>query len=125
MTPVLLVLNAGSSSSLKFQVFAVADSGEPHVALKGQFGGLGGATHFVVNDAAGSCLGETTWPAGDVLDHEEALLHPVAWLREHREGRELVDIDDVGLTAAYLTTPFARRLTGTTTYVDGGLSIMA
>ncbi len=38
---------------------------------------------------------------------------------------ELVDIDDVGLTAAYLTTPFARRLTGTTTYVDGGLSIMA
>lgn len=38
---------------------------------------------------------------------------------------ELVDIDDVGLTAAYLSTPFARRLTGTTTYVDGGLSIMA
>ncbi|EIM29415.1 enoyl-ACP reductase FabI [Microvirga lotononidis] len=38
---------------------------------------------------------------------------------------ELVDIEDVGLTAAYLTTPFARRLTGTTTYVDGGLSIMA
>lgn len=38
---------------------------------------------------------------------------------------ELVDIEDVGLTAAYLTTPFARRLTGTVTYVDGGLSIMA
>ena len=38
---------------------------------------------------------------------------------------ELVDIDDVGLTTAFLTTPFARRLTGTTTYVDGGLNIMA
>lgn len=38
---------------------------------------------------------------------------------------ELVDITDVGLTTAYLTTPFARRLTGTTTYIDGGLSIMA
>ncbi|WP_018260539.1 enoyl-ACP reductase FabI [Methylobacterium sp. WSM2598] len=38
---------------------------------------------------------------------------------------ELVDIDDVGLTAAYLTTPFAARLTGMTVYVDGGLSIMA
>lgn len=37
---------------------------------------------------------------------------------------ELVDIDDVGLTTAFLTTPFARRLTGTVTYVDGGLSIM-
>jgi enoyl-[acyl-carrier protein] reductase I len=38
---------------------------------------------------------------------------------------ELVDIDDVGLIAAYLTTPSAHRLTGTTAYVDGGLSIMA
>jgi enoyl-[acyl-carrier protein] reductase I len=38
---------------------------------------------------------------------------------------ELVDIDDVGLTTAFLTTPFARRLTGTVTYVDGGLNIMA
>jgi enoyl-[acyl-carrier protein] reductase I len=37
---------------------------------------------------------------------------------------ELVDIDDVGLTTAFLCSPFAERLTGTTTYVDGGLSIM-
>jgi enoyl-[acyl-carrier protein] reductase I len=38
---------------------------------------------------------------------------------------ELVDIDDVGLTAAYLTTPYAAHLTGMTIYVDGGPSIMA
>jgi enoyl-[acyl-carrier protein] reductase I len=38
---------------------------------------------------------------------------------------ELVDIDDVGMTAAYLATPYARRLTGSTLYVDSGLSIMA
>jgi enoyl-[acyl-carrier protein] reductase I len=38
---------------------------------------------------------------------------------------ELVDIDDVGMTAAYLATPYARRLTGSTLYVDLGLSIMA
>jgi enoyl-[acyl-carrier protein] reductase I len=37
---------------------------------------------------------------------------------------ELVDIDDVGMTAVYLATPYARRVTGNTTYVDGGLSIM-
>ena len=37
---------------------------------------------------------------------------------------ELVDIDDVGLTTAYLCTPFARRVTGSTVYVDGGLNIM-
>jgi len=38
---------------------------------------------------------------------------------------ELVDIEDVGFACAYLATPFARRLTGTTMYVDGGVSIMA
>ena len=38
---------------------------------------------------------------------------------------ELVDIDDVGMATAYLTTPYARRITGTTLYVDGGMNIMA
>ena len=38
---------------------------------------------------------------------------------------ELVDIDDVGFTCAYLATPYARRLTGDTIFVDGGFNIMA
>ena len=38
---------------------------------------------------------------------------------------ELVDIMDVGFTCAYLATPYARRLTGETVYVDGGVHIMA
>jgi enoyl-[acyl-carrier protein] reductase I len=38
---------------------------------------------------------------------------------------DLVDIMDVGFTCAYLATPYARRMTGTTTYVDGGVNIMA
>ncbi|HOM15417.1 MAG TPA: enoyl-ACP reductase FabI [Rubrivivax sp.] len=38
---------------------------------------------------------------------------------------ELVDIDDVGYACAYLATPYARRLTGQTLYVDGGVNIMA
>jgi enoyl-[acyl-carrier protein] reductase I len=38
---------------------------------------------------------------------------------------ELVDIMDVGFTCAYLATPYARRLSGSTTYVDGGVNIMA
>ena len=37
---------------------------------------------------------------------------------------ELVDIDDVGYACAYLATPYARRLTGQTLYVDGGVHIM-
>ena len=38
---------------------------------------------------------------------------------------ELVDIMDVGFACAYLATPYARRVTGGTTYVDGGMNIMA
>jgi len=38
---------------------------------------------------------------------------------------ELVDIDDVGMATAYLATPYARRITGSTAYVDAGLHIMA
>jgi len=38
---------------------------------------------------------------------------------------ELVDIMDVGFACAYLATPFARRMTGDTLYIDGGVSIMA
>lgn len=38
---------------------------------------------------------------------------------------ELIDIMDVGWTCAYLATPFARRVTGGTVYVDGGANIIA
>ena len=38
---------------------------------------------------------------------------------------ELVDIMDVGFACAFLATPYGRRLTGQTVYVDGGSSIMA
>ena len=37
---------------------------------------------------------------------------------------ELVDIMDVGFAVAYLATPYARRLTGETMYIDGGVNIM-
>jgi enoyl-[acyl-carrier protein] reductase I len=38
---------------------------------------------------------------------------------------ELIDIMDVGYTCAFLATPYARRLSGETLYVDGGVNIMA
>jgi enoyl-[acyl-carrier protein] reductase I len=37
---------------------------------------------------------------------------------------ELVDIMDVGFACAYLASPYARRITGGTIYVDGGVHIM-
>ena len=91
MTPVLIVLNAGSSS-LKFQVFERPDGPGGRVVFRGLFEGLGGSAHFVVKDEAGATLDETTWGSGDRLGHEEALLHLVAWLRQHQEGRTLAAI---------------------------------
>ncbi|WP_109480405.1 enoyl-ACP reductase FabI [Paraburkholderia sp. C35] len=37
---------------------------------------------------------------------------------------ELVDIMDVGYTCAFLATPYARRMTGNTIFVAGGVSII-
>lgn len=62
-----------------------------------------------------------TRAAGGLKDFD-LLLNEAA----HRApGGELVDIDDVGMAAAYLATPYARRITGSTVYVDAGLNIMA
>ncbi len=38
---------------------------------------------------------------------------------------ELVDIMDVGAACVYLATPLARRITGGTIYVDGGVNLIA
>lgn len=38
---------------------------------------------------------------------------------------EIVDIMDVGFACAFLATPYARRMSGDTVYVDGGVHIMA
>lgn len=43
----------------------------------------------------------------------------------HAPLGELADIMDVGFTCAFLATPYARRLSGETIYVDGGVNIMA
>jgi enoyl-[acyl-carrier protein] reductase I len=52
----------------------------------------------------------------DLLLNEAAARAPIG---------ELVDIMDVGFACAYLATPYARRITGGTTYVDGGVNVMA
>jgi len=52
----------------------------------------------------------------DLLLNEAASRAPVG---------ELVEVDDVGYACAYLATPYARRMTGQTLYIDGGVNIMA
>jgi enoyl-[acyl-carrier protein] reductase I len=51
--------------------------------------------------------------------------HLLAEAVERAPIGELVDIMDVGMTCAYLASPYAHRLTGSTVYVDGGVNIMA
>src|SRR3954453_21436797 len=91
MIPVLIVLNAGSSS-LKFQVFDVLDGAEPRLVWKGLYEGLGETAHFLVKDTGGSVLDEMTWSSDDRFGHEEALMHLVSWLSQFREERKPVAI---------------------------------
>lgn len=91
MTPVLIVINAGSSS-LKFQVFDVPDGAEPRLVWKGLYEGLGGSAHFLVKDTNGATLSETAWSSDDQFGHEEALMHLVSWLSQFREERRPVAI---------------------------------
>lgn len=51
----------------------------------------------------------------DLLLNEAAQRAPIG---------ELVDIMDVGYNCAFLATPYARRMTGNTVFVDGGVSII-
>ena len=61
-----------------------------------------------------------TRAAGGLKDFDLVLTEAA----QRAPGGELVDIDDVGAATAYLATPYARRLTGSTIYVDAGLNIM-
>ncbi len=60
--------------------------------------------------------------AASGIKHFELLLNEAA---QKAPLGELVDIMDVGFACAYLATPFARRITGGTVYVDGGANIVA
>ncbi|WP_457106793.1 acetate/propionate family kinase [Methylobacterium sp. P5_C11] len=91
MTPVLLVLNAGSSS-LKFQVFAFGDDGDPHRVFRGLFEGLGGSPRLRIRDRAGRMVAEEEFGAGEAFGHEAALLHVTAWLRAHGNGLRLTAV---------------------------------
>jgi enoyl-[acyl-carrier protein] reductase I len=62
-----------------------------------------------------------TRASGGLKDFEQLLTDAA----ERAPLGELVDIMDVGYTCAFLATRYARRLSGDTIYVDGGVHIMA
>jgi enoyl-[acyl-carrier protein] reductase I len=53
--------------------------------------------------------------------HFDELLERLA---QRAPARDLVSIEDVGATTAFLATNYARLMTGETVYVDGGYHIV-
>lgn len=90
MTPVLLVLNAGSSS-LKFQVFEAGGREDPGRLFRGLFEGLDGSARLLIRDSAGAVVADETVEA-PAPGHEAALLHVAAWLRANSRDLRLAAV---------------------------------
>lgn len=86
MSDTILVINAGSSS-IKFQLFAVADDNKLDRVLKGQIEGIGVNPHLIAKNSEGVILKEASWPGSDVPAAPEALAKVVEFLAEHRGGK--------------------------------------
>jgi len=79
MPDAIAVVNAGSSS-IKFSLFAAADS-ELELKARGQIEGIFTAPRFVAKNSAGALLAERSWGEGAKLGHEGALDHLVEFVR--------------------------------------------
>ncbi|MFI5000717.1 MAG: acetate/propionate family kinase [Reyranellales bacterium] len=77
----ILVVNAGSSS-LKFQVFALADAGDPTRLLKGQMDGIGTRPRLRAEAADSQRLVDRIYAQHEVKDVPAAIAVAGAWLRE-------------------------------------------
>ena len=82
----ILVVNAGSSS-LKFQVFAVADAGDPTRLLKGQMDGIGTRPRLRAEAADSQPLVDRIYAQHEVKDLPAAIAVAGAWLRETQARR--------------------------------------
>ncbi|WFU04940.1 acetate/propionate family kinase (plasmid) [Rhizobium sp. CB3171] len=80
----ILVVNAGSSS-LKFEVFAAADTLARRI--KGRMEGIGTAPRLTIKGAGGDRLADEDYPRDTVPDLPAAMRLVGEWLREHHEGR--------------------------------------
>jgi acetate kinase len=80
MSETILVVNAGSSS-IKFQLFAVAAGDRIERRLKGQIEGVGVKPHLFAKGMKSERLIDETWPASEVKTVPLALDKVVAFLR--------------------------------------------
>ncbi|MDQ8700856.1 acetate/propionate family kinase [Hyphomicrobium sp. LHD-15] len=85
MTEAILVINAGSSS-IKFQLFAVAPDDRLVRRFKGQIEGIGTRPRLVAVTSNREILVDETWPSVDVADLPAALDKVIAFLRPQIGG---------------------------------------
>src|SRR5215469_5315178 len=77
----VLVVNAGSSS-VKFEIFEVAVSGELQWRLKGQVDGIGVKPRLRAHARDGTPLVDQSYDAGKIADVPAAMAAAAEWLRE-------------------------------------------
>jgi acetate kinase len=77
----ILVVNAGSSS-LKFQVYAIARGGEPDRLIKGQMDGIGTMPRLRALGRNGRAIIDRTYRADAVADLPSAMEIVSTWLRQ-------------------------------------------
>ena len=82
----ILVVNAGSSS-VKFQIFDLPNSGDPQRLIKGQVDGIGTRPRLRAEARDRSPLIDKTYTAQEVPDVATALAAAGAWLRETQKIR--------------------------------------
>ena len=76
----VLVVNAGSSS-VKFEIFEVANPGAPQRRLKGQVDGIGVKPRLRANARDGTALVDQSYEAGKIADVPAAITATAEWLR--------------------------------------------
>jgi len=77
----ILVVNAGSSS-VKFQVFGLADSSDPQRLIKGQFDGIGTRPRLRAEGSDKASLIDKTYTAQEIADVATAMGVAGDWLRD-------------------------------------------
>jgi len=90
MTPVIGVLNAGSSS-VKFSVFAVAGA-DLRPLYRGELEGIGTAPHFFARDMDGAIVADERDSLAEVASQQDAVHRIYAWFESHSAGLEVVGV---------------------------------
>lgn len=91
MTPVILVLNAGSSS-VKFSLFAAAQPNPLLLVYRGELEGIGTRPRLFVSDPTHRPVVDEPLRSGAALDHEGALQVLLDWIEGHATGLRAIAV---------------------------------